>query len=424
MAPIPEETKQIEEAQKLAKESPSKSEAIYKDILSRKPGQTEAALQNYESALIGLGEIYRDGKRPQELAELVNTSRATLSSFAKAKTAKLVRQLLDLFQSIPNTTDLQIASTKSCIKWAISERRSFLRQNLETRLVTLYMSKHDYYSALTLINSLLRELKRLDDKLVLVEVQLLESRVYHALGNQSKARAALTSARTSAASVYTPPLLQAGLDLQSGMLHAEDRDFNTAYSYFIEALEGYSSQDNTPLATSALQYMLLCKIMLNLPSDVTSLMTSKPALKYAGPNLDSMKAVARAHSNRSLEEYENALASYKNQLGADSFIRSHLRRLYDSMLEQNLVKVIEPFSRVEISHVAKMVGLDEVQVERKLSQMILDKVIVGVLDQGAGCLIVYEEAERDKGYDAALDTIERLSNVVDLLYANQASLLE
>ena len=147
-----------------------------------------------------------------------------------------MRQLLELFTTIPNTTDVQISVTKESIEWAVSERRGFLRQNLETRLVSLYMQKRAYYDALTLINSLLKELKRLDDKLVLVEVQLLESRVYHALGNIPKGRAALPSARTSAASVYTPPLLQAGLDMQSGMLHAEDGDFNTAFSYFIEAM--------------------------------------------------------------------------------------------------------------------------------------------------------------------------------------------
>jgi 26S proteasome regulatory subunit N6 len=285
------------------------------------------------------------------------------------------------------------------------------------------MAKQSYYDALTLINGLLRELKRMDDKLVLVEVQLLESRVYHALGNIAKARAALTSARTSAASVYTPPLLQANLDMQSGMLHAEDKDFQTAFSYFIEALDGYHTQDEPARAQAALQYMLLCKIMLNLADDVNQLMTSKQALKYAGPSLEAMKAIARAHSNRSLE-YERALATYKYELGSDAFIRNHLRRLYDAMLEQNLIKVIEPFSRVEIDHIARMVGLDTQQVERKLSQMILDKVIIGVLDQGAGCLIIYDETQRDEAYDAALATIEKLSNVVDLLYANQASLLE
>ena len=335
-----------------------------------------------------------------------------------------MRQLLDLFSDIPNTVPIQISVTRSCIEWAISERRSFLRQSLETRLVTLHMAQKSYYEALKLINGLLKELKRLDDKLMLVEVQLLESRVYHALGNQPKAKAALTSARTSAASVYTPPMLQAGLDMQSGMLHAEDQDFNTAFSYFIEALEGYHSQDSTALATSALQYMLLCKIMLNLPDDVNSLMTSKQAQRYSGKNLEAMKAVARAHSNRSLEEYERALADYKNELGSDAFVRSHLRKLYDNLLEANLTKVIEPFSRVEIAHIAQLVGLDQRQIEKKLSQMILDKIIVGVLDQGAGCLIVYDEAERDQGYDAALETIDKLSNVVDVLYTNQASLLE
>ena len=212
--------------------------------------------------------------------------------------------------------------------------------------------------------------------------------------------------------------------MQSGILHAEDKDFNTAFSYFIEALEGYHSQESTVLATSALQYMLLCKIMLNLSDDVTNLLTSKQAQKYTGKNLEAMKAVARAHANRSLEDYERALSDYRNELGSDTFIRNHHRRLYDNLLEQNLTKVIEPFSRVEIEHVAKMVGLDTMQVERKLSQMILDKVIIGVLDQGAGCLIVYDEAERDQGYDAALATIEKLSNVVDVLYTNQASMLE
>ncbi|KAI7638807.1 hypothetical protein KC319_g14696, partial [Hortaea werneckii] len=122
--------------------------------------------------------------------------------------------------------------------------------------------------------------------------------------------------------------------------------------------------------------------------------------------------------------YETALHNFRYELGSDRFIASHLRRLYDSMLEQNLIKVIEPFSRVEISHVAQMVGLDVQQVERKLSQMILDRVLIGVLDQGAGVLIIYEESERDKGYDAALDTIDKLNNVVEVLYGNQATLLE
>ena len=99
--------------------------------------------------------------------------------------------------------------------------------------------------------------------MILTEVHLLESRVYRGIGNLAKSKAALTSARTAANSIYCPPPLQASLDLQSGILHAEDKDYKTAYSYFYEAFENLSSQDD-PGALGALKYMLLCKVMLNL----------------------------------------------------------------------------------------------------------------------------------------------------------------
>jgi len=50
--------------------------------------------------------------------------------------------------------------------------------------------------------------------------------------------------------------------LSPGILHAEENDFKTAYSYFYEAFESFDSIDNLD-AVLALKYMLLCKIMLN-----------------------------------------------------------------------------------------------------------------------------------------------------------------
>lgn len=52
-----------------------------------------------------------------------------------------------------------------------------------------------------------------------------------------------------------------------GVLHAEDKDYTTAYSYFYEAFENLSTQgEDDGKALSALKYMMLCKIMLNLVS--------------------------------------------------------------------------------------------------------------------------------------------------------------
>ncbi|GAB6027373.1 hypothetical protein CHUAL_001649 [Chamberlinius hualienensis] len=98
-------------------------------------------------------------------------------------------------------------------------------------------------------------------------------------------------------SIYCPPKLQASLDLQSGILHAVDEnDFKAAYSCFYEAFEGYNSIDN-PKALVALKYMymLLSKIMLYGADEVQGIVSGKLALRYAVPEIDSMKSIANAN---------------------------------------------------------------------------------------------------------------------------------
>jgi 26S proteasome regulatory subunit N6 len=144
----------------------------------------------------------------------------------------------------------------------------------------------------------------------------------------------------------------------------------------------------------------------------------KLALKYAQlRDVESMRAVARAHQTRDLAAFEQTLRDYREELSSDLTIRlgSHLAALYDTLLEQNLLRIVEPYSVVEIEYVARQVRQGRQDVEAKytisfplalamfeltsgcsrnrLSQMILDKVFHGVLDQGRGCLLVFDEAE-------------------------------
>ena len=43
-----------------------------------------------------------------------------------------------------------------------------------------------------------------------------------------------------------------------------------------------------------------------------------------------------------------ALTDYRAELRDDPIISTHLAKLYDNLLEQNLIRVIEPFSRVQV----------------------------------------------------------------------------
>ncbi|NXV01563.1 PSD11 ATPase, partial [Cettia cetti] len=378
----------------------------------------EEAVQVKEQSILELGSLLAKTGQAEELGGLLKYVRPFLNSISKAKAARLVRSLLDLFLDMEAATGQEVDLCLECIEWAKSEKRTFLRQALEVAwFVWVLLQSRSQFCPCPLPGSqLLRELKKMDDKALLVEVQLLESKTYHALSNLPKARAALTSARTTANAIYCPPKLQAALDMQSGIIHAaEEKDWKTAYSYFYEAFEGNDSIDN-PKAITALKYMLLCKIMLNSPEDVQALVSGKLALRYAGRQTEALKCVAQASKNRSLADFEKALTDYKVELRDDPIINTHLAKLYDNLLEQNLIRVIEPFSRVQIEHISSLIKLSKAEVERKLSQMILDKKFHGILDQGEGVLIIFDEPPVDKTYEAALETIQNMSKVVDSLY--------
>jgi len=380
------------------------------------PELDEQQLKEQETVIMQLGKQYKDEGKPEDLSRLIKLIRPFTKLLSKAKAAKLIRGLVDIYLDMEAETGYEVELCKECIQWAIEEKRIFLRQSLEARLIALYYDTENYKDALALGSRLLKELKKLDDKNLLVEVQLLESKTYHALSNLPKARAALTSARTTANSIYVPPRIQAQLDLQAGILHAsEEKDFKTAFSYFFEAFEQYDSVEDS-MAILALKYMLLSKVMLNLPDEVSNIVSGKLALRYSGPEVEAMKAVAAANKARSLADFQAAVKVYKKQLEEDKIVAKHLDTLYSNMLEQNLCRIIEPYSKVQVDYVAGKIGLPKSEVEKKLSQMILDKKFLGVLDQETGVLIVFTSESRDKTSDDVIETISAMNNVVDRLY--------
>lgn len=72
------------------------------------------------------------------------------------------------------------------------------------------------------------------------------------------------------------------------------------------------------------------------------------AITYSGRDIDAMKAVAEASHKRSLADFQEALKDYKKELSEDVIVKAHLGTLYDTMLEQNLCRIIEPYSRVQV----------------------------------------------------------------------------
>ena len=73
-------------------------------------------------------------------------------------------------------------------------------------------------------------------------------------------------------------------------------------------------------------------------------------MRHQGAGLEAMRAVATAHKKRSLHDFEAALRTHAEHLGADPIISTHLKALYDMLLQENICRIIEPYSTVTVSH--------------------------------------------------------------------------
>lgn len=406
----------LEKAKDLETKDPAAAVAAYKDIIANKTEEDDPLAKGREKAIYALGEFFASKQEAKQIAALNMELRPLLGEMPKAKTAKIVRNLIDLLSKIPGSQGLQIDMCRDCIDWCKGEKRTFLRQRVETRLASLYLETSKYQEALELLAKVLSEVKKLDDKLLLVEIHLIECRTHYALQNIPKSKASLTASKTNANAIHCPPLLQADIDQWSGVVAAREKDYRTSYSYFYEAFEAFNAGDKMDKAKVSMKFMLLSKIMLNRPQEVKPIMNSKTGLKYTGVEIDAMAAIAAAHEDRSLKKFEAVLGQYEAQLGEDPIVKFHLSDLNETLLEQNILRILEPFSRVEIDHVAELIELPIVRTQAKLSEMILDQKLDGTLDQGIGVLIVFEKDSVRSTYDNSLKTIKNTSEVLDTLY--------
>ena len=160
------------------------------------------------STPIRLSRLYTEAKLFDDVMRLLQSNSDFFGVIPKARTAKIVRNILNIVASVPDSLDIQTRLCRDVVEWCKHEKRTFLRQRIEAKLASLLLQQNDQHGALSIVNSLLRELKKLDDKQMLTEVHLTESRVYHALQNIPKAKSSLTASRTAANAIYVVPVLQ------------------------------------------------------------------------------------------------------------------------------------------------------------------------------------------------------------------------
>ena len=148
---------------------PAKAVTLYRVIFGA-GGSDGDSVKAKESAIDKLSKLYAKLKDAPALRTLLTELRPLFATVPKAKTAKIVRNIIDILAGVPGFDDLQVELCKEQVAWARAEKRTFLRHRVELRLSGLYLDMKSFQDALKLIGQLAFEVKKLDDKLLLVDI--------------------------------------------------------------------------------------------------------------------------------------------------------------------------------------------------------------------------------------------------------------
>jgi 26S proteasome regulatory subunit N6 len=134
----------------LEAKDPSEAISILYRVLGD-PSSSPEALRMKEQAITNLTDLLRQENRAEDLRSLLTQLRPFFSLIPKAKTAKIVRGIIDSVAKIPGSSELQISLCKEMVQWTRDEKRTFLRQRIEARLATLLMESKECSQASTLL---------------------------------------------------------------------------------------------------------------------------------------------------------------------------------------------------------------------------------------------------------------------------------
>jgi len=343
-----------------------------------------------------------------EIKEIKNTNNTFL--------VKITDKLISKYKKRKDLLDDIIKVCEDITNFCDKTNNISMKSKIQTRLAEVYYIHEHYAKALEICNKVIFDLKRYEDNLGLIQLLLLESKIHYATNGISKAKATLTSVKTLITKVYVEPKLQANIDMHAGILAAYEKDFNLAFSYFFEAFDVYNipNKKRKNKGLRAFQFMILSKILGDHLDEVNNVVLSKQGKDYYGKEVEALRSIEAAIREKSIKLLKENIEKNKEYF-TDPIIRFHIDNLHNDLMEKNLIKIIKPYSVVEIDFVAKCIGLSYQDVLNKLRQMILDKKINGILDQGKGSLIIYEVETSNPYLDKSIETFKNLEKVVEAL---------
>lgn len=94
----------------------------------------DEAVKIKERCIYRLAQAYTELQELTKVASLLKDNGDFFSSLPKARTAKIVRNILNIVAKVPDSLTVQVSLCEDIVQWCKAEKRTFLRQRIEAKV--------------------------------------------------------------------------------------------------------------------------------------------------------------------------------------------------------------------------------------------------------------------------------------------------
>ncbi|KIL01024.1 hypothetical protein PAXRUDRAFT_821032 [Paxillus rubicundulus Ve08.2h10] len=313
------------------------------------------------------------------------------------------------------------AVTNEALEEARNERLS-VKTNL--KLAKLWLDRKEYGRLHKLIRDLHAATKAAmnnEDQsqrgTQLLEIYALEIQMHNEMRNVKKLKE-IYNASNNIRSAIPHPRIMGVIKECGGKMWMIERQWSLASSDFFESFRNYD-EAGSPQRIQVLKYLVLANMLTG--SEVNPFDSQETKPYKSDPQIKAMTDLVDAYQRREVHLAERILKENRSTIMDDTFIRSYIGELLRSLRTSYLIDLIKPYTRLELSFLAKQLNVEISEVEELLIGLILEGRVDGRIDQvGMRLELDRAQALERKRYAALHSWTEALEGVHVAVVAKMA----
>lgn len=362
-------------------------EAALKDFRSIAQDEPEKGTWGFKSLKQSTKLLFLVLKRPKDALETYKSLLTyTKAAVTRNESEKAINGILDYVGGGKGgAVEVEVLenfyeATRNALKDARNERLS-TKTNL--KLAKLWLDRGEYARLKKLLDELKASAQQGGDEdqaakgTLLQEIYALEIQMYNETKNYKKLKE-IYYASGQVTSAISHPRVVGVIKECGGKMWMREKQWQRASEDFFSSFHNYDEAGSSQ-RIQVLKYLVLAYLLMGSEIDPFDSQETKPYKN--DPQIKAVTDLVGAYQRKEVHEAEKILRENQSTFMDDPFIKSYIGDLLRALRTQYLITLIKPYTRLDMSFLARQLNIGKPEVEEILIGLILEGKVEGRIDQ-------------------------------------------